>query len=159
MFKSILSAPDVVKVGDWLLPKPNAIGYLDQHYSTLCLTDTVFVSVSRLMPNYSDSEIRRHLSDFLFVRQEEVSRPIAQLSGGEKARLSLAHIAAQTPELLLLDEITNNLDLETRQHMIEVLKIYPGGLLVISHDRDFLNAIGIQDDYKIIEGNLHLQLS
>jgi ATPase subunit of ABC transporter with duplicated ATPase domains len=159
LFKAILGARDVVTSGNWLLPKPSTIGYLDQHYGGLYPTDSVFTSMSHLMPGYSDNEIRRHLNDFLFRSQEEVHRPIAQLSGGEKARLSLAHIAAQTPELLLLDEITNNLDLETRQHMIEVLKAYPGSLLVISHDRDFLQAIGIQDSFKIINDSLHLQSS
>jgi ATPase subunit of ABC transporter with duplicated ATPase domains len=59
----------------------------------------------------------------------------------------------------LLDEVTNNLDLETRQHMIEVLKAYSCSLLVISHDRDFLQEIGIQDYYEIIKGSLHLQSS
>lgn len=69
----------------------------------------------------------------------------AQLSGGEKARLSLAQIAARTPKLLILDEITNNLDLETRGHVIEVLKNYPGAMIVISHDADFLEEIGVNE--------------
>lgn len=66
-----------------------------------------------------------------------------QTSGGEKARLSLAHIAAKTPKLLILDEITNNLDLETKGHVIEVLKNYPGAMIVISHDAYFLKEIGV----------------
>lgn len=70
---------------------------------------------------------------------------VAQLSGGEKARLSLAQIAARTPKLLILDEITNNLDLETRGHVIEVLKNYPGAMIVISHEADFLKEIGINE--------------
>ncbi len=61
----------------------------------------------------------------------------------EKARLCLAQIAAKTPKLLMLDEITNNLDLETREHIIQILGQYPGCLLVISHDKDFLDSIGI----------------
>ncbi len=158
LFKAILAAEDVIRSGEWFLPRQHAMGYLDQHYQTLCPTDTVLTSISRLMPNCSHVEIRYHLSDFLFRSQETVNTPIAQLSGGEKARLSLAHIAAQTPELLLLDEVTNNLDLETRQHVIEVLKDYPGSLLVISHDQEFLRAIAIQDYYEITEGSLHLQL-
>ncbi len=149
LFKAILGVSSVIRSGEWLLPKQDAIGYLDQHYQTLSPTDTVLTSIRHLMANCSEIEIRRHLNDFLFRNQEEVNRPITHLSGGEKARLSLAHIAAQTPELLLLDEVTNNLDLETRQHMIEVLKAYPGSLLVISHDPDFLRAIEIQDYYEI----------
>ena len=162
-FKAILGDSNIVQSGEWLLPKKNSIGYLDQHYQTLFLNEkisgqfqTVLTSISQFMLNCSHLEIRRHLSDFLFRSQEEVNMPIEKLSGGEKARLALAHIAAQTPELLLLDEVTNNLDLETRQHVIEVLKNYPGSLIVISHDRDFLRDIQIQDYYEINQGELHL---
>jgi ATPase subunit of ABC transporter with duplicated ATPase domains len=54
-------------------------------------------------------------------------------------------LAAKTPKLLILDEITNNLDLETREHVIEVLKNYPGAMVVISHDADFLEEIGVNE--------------
>jgi ATPase subunit of ABC transporter with duplicated ATPase domains len=77
---------------------------------------------------------------------------LLKLSGGEKARLSLAQIAAKTPKLLILDEITNNLDLETRDHVIEVLKNYPGAMIVISHDADFLEEIGVNGYFKISNG-------
>jgi ATPase subunit of ABC transporter with duplicated ATPase domains len=77
--------------------------------------------------------------------------------GGEKARLSLAQIAAITPRLLILDEITNNLDIETRQHVIEVLKNYPGAMIVIAHDEDFLNSVGIEDFYAIEDRKLKLK--
>lgn len=70
---------------------------------------------------------------------------------GEKALLSLAQIAAKTPKLLILDEITNNLDLETREHVIEVLKAYPGTMIIISHDEDFLKDIGITDNFLIFD--------
>lgn len=56
-------------------------------------------------------------------------------------------ISANTPKLLILDEITNNLDLETRQHVIEVLQAYPGAMIVISHDDDFIEMIDITDYY------------
>lgn len=61
----------------------------------------------------------------------------------------MAKIAALTPNLLILDEITNNLDLEGRAHVIQVLKEYPGALFVISHDEDFLQQININDYYDI----------
>lgn len=79
---------------------------------------------------------------------------VSTLSGGEKARLSLAQIAAITPKLLILDEITNNLDRETRAHVIQVLKAYPGAMIVISHDSDFLSAIEVTDEYEIKDGLL-----
>lgn len=77
---------------------------------------------------------------------------VLSLSGGEKARLSLALIAAITPKLLILDEITNNLDLETREHVIQVLNDYPGTMIVISHDADFLESIQISSHYFIQNG-------
>ena len=79
---------------------------------------------------------------------------VSTLSGGERARLCLAQIAALTPKLLILDEVTNNLDLESRTHVIQVLKNYPGAILVISHDADFLEKIEIDDYYYIENGIL-----
>jgi ATPase subunit of ABC transporter with duplicated ATPase domains len=76
-------------------------------------------------PTWTHIEVRRHLNDFLFRKNEEGNSLVAQLSGGEKARLSLAQIADRTPKLLIFDEITNSLDLETRGQVIEVLKIIP----------------------------------
>jgi len=64
-------------------------------------------------------------------------------------RLSLAQIAAKTPRLLILDEVTNNVDLETRDHIIDVLKAYPGALILISHDEAFLEEIGVTDFYDV----------
>lgn len=98
------------------------------------------------------------MTDFLFRKNEEINALVNQLSGGEKARLSLAQIAALTPKLLILDEITNNLDLETKQHVIDVLKNYPAAMIVISHDADFLKEIQISEWFLIEEG-LFLQRS
>jgi ATPase subunit of ABC transporter with duplicated ATPase domains len=97
-------------------------------------------------------EVRRHLNDFHFRKNEEVNSLVSQISGGEKARLSLAKIAARTPALLILDEITNNLDLETKTHVAQILQAYPGAMIVISHDPDFLKEIGVSDDYTLPMG-------
>ena len=104
-----------------------------------------------LCPAWPPSEVRKHLNDFLFRKNEEVNAKVSTLSGGEKARLSLAQIAAKTPALLVLDEMTNNLDLESKAHVIQVLKDYPGALIVISHDEDFLNKIEISRVARIPE--------
>jgi ATPase subunit of ABC transporter with duplicated ATPase domains len=145
LIKAILDNESVIKSGNWHAPKISDIGYLDQHYGTLSAKKTVLETIAELVPTWSHIEVRRHLNDFLFRKNEEVNSLVAQLSGGEKARLSLAQIAAKTPKLLILDEITNNLDLETRGHVIEVLKNYPGTMIVISHDADFLEKIGINE--------------
>lgn len=131
------------------MPKPEDIGYLDQHYSTLVSTRTVFEEIQTLAPTWPHEGVRRLLNDFLFRKNEEVLALVSTLSGGEKARLSLAKIAAKTPKLLILDEVTNNLDLETRAHVIQVLNHYPGALIVISHDEEFLKEIGIENFYEL----------
>jgi ATPase subunit of ABC transporter with duplicated ATPase domains len=71
------------------------------------------------------------------------------LSGGEKARLSLSSIAARPPKLLILDEVTNNLDLETKDHVIKVLQTYPGTMILISHDADFVQKMKYMDVYDV----------
>lgn len=147
--KAILNDQSVIRIGDWCAPEAKNIGYLDQHYSTLPKQKTVFEFIAGLMPHWNNAKIRSHLNDFLFRKNEEVSILIEQLSGGEKARLSLAQIAAKTPKLLILDEITNNLDLETRDHVINVFNTYPGAMIVISHDYDFLSKINIKEYYAI----------
>ena len=63
-------------------------------------------------------------------------------------------IAAKTPKLLILDEITNNLDLETKEHVIQVLRDYPGAMIVVSHEKDFLQATGIDHTYTLVDGKI-----
>jgi len=126
--------------GFWVVPKSEDIGYLDQHYADL-KGETVLDCISNRVPSWSHSDIRKHLNDFLFRKNKEVYAKISTLSGGEKARLSLALIAAKTPRLLILDEVTNNLDIETRDHVLQILKTYPGALIIISHDQDFLDEL------------------
>lgn len=149
LIKAILDDDSVIKSGNWHAPKISDIGYLDQHYGTLSAEKTVLETIAELVPTWTHIEVRRHLNDFLFRKNEEVNSLVAKASGGEKARLSLAQIAAKTPKLLILDEVTNNLDLETKGHVIEVLKNYPGAMIVISHDADFLKEIGVGDYYQI----------
>jgi len=149
LVKAIMNDPVVVKSGNWYLPKSIDIGYLDQHYKSVSGEKTVIELMEEIVPEWSHSEIRCHLNDFLFRKNEEVNMQGKSLSGGEKARLSLALIAAKTPKLLILDEITNNLDLETKEHIIQVLKSYPGTMIVISHDQNFLEQIGVGDFIKL----------
>jgi len=155
LIKAVLNDASITKSGNWYMPKNNDIGYLDQHYCTLSMEKTVLETIAELVPSWSHIEVRRHLNDFLFRKNEEVNSIVAQLSGGEKARLTLAQIAAKPQKLLILDEITNNLDLETLGHVIEVLKGYPGAIIVISHDANFLTEIGIYDYYQITDGMLY----
>lgn len=152
LIKAILEDVSVIKSGNWIVPRRIDIGYLDQHYGTLSAEKTVYETIAVLVPTWFPIALRRLLNDFLFRKNEEVNTEVCKLSGGEKVRLTLAQIAALTPKLLILDEITNNLDLETREHVITVLKNYPGAMIVISHDVEFLREIGVSDWYQIVDG-------
>ncbi|WP_412757000.1 ABC-F family ATP-binding cassette domain-containing protein [Legionella bozemanae] len=154
LLKAILNNKAVIKEGTWAVPHAHEIGYLDQHYNNLPSEKTVWDVISYFLTDKSYNEIRSYLNDFLFRKNEEINALVSTLSGGEKARLSLAQIAAITPKLLILDEMTNNLDRETRAHVIQVLKVYPGAMIVISHDSDFLSAIEVTDEYEIKDGLL-----
>ena len=142
LIKAILGDPEVTRSGQWYLPGPSDIGYLDQHYGDLNPEVSVLDSLAAIVPSWSNNEIRQHLNNFLFRKNEEINMRVKDLSGGEKARLSLSLIAAKPPQLLILDEITNNLDMETVDHVIQILRGYPGGMIVISHDTDFIKEVG-----------------
>ena len=137
-----------INAQDWQTPQPENIGYLDQHYATLPQNKTVIESLADLLPHSPHADLRAHLNDFLFRKNEEVNAPINALSGGERARLALAHIAAKPPRLLILDEITNNIDLNTRAHCVQVLRQFPAALIVISHDIAFLKEINMTQYYE-----------
>ncbi len=154
LIKSILGMPNILKLGEWFCLKIDDMGYLDQHYQNIFAKKSVLENVRTCLPTWELIKIRRFLSDFLFKKNEEVNLVAEHLSGGEKVRLSLAMIAAKNPKLLILDEITNNLDLTTKEHVIQVLTHYPGAMLVISHDEDFLRAIEITDRYVIKNSRL-----
>lgn len=149
LIKAILNDVKITKSGNWYLPKPQDIGYLDQHYATLNPHKSVLETIQELAPTKNHTEIRSHLNDFLFRKNEEVYALVSTLSGGEKVRLTLAQIAMKIPKLLILDEVTNNLDLKTRDYVIQVLQKYSGAMIVISHDEDFLRAIKITCAYLI----------
>ena len=90
--------------------------------------------------NGQKKHVASYLADFLF-QPEQARSPVKVLSGGEKARLLLARALAKPSNLLVLDEPTNDLDLETLDLLQELLADYPGTLLLVSHDRDFLDRV------------------
>ncbi|MDD5022235.1 MAG: ATP-binding cassette domain-containing protein [Endomicrobiaceae bacterium] len=157
--KAIMSDDTVLKSGLWEVPVLKDIGYLDQHYNILDTNKSVLQTVSDIVPDLTYADIRNHLNDFLFRKNEEVSASVNILSCGEKVRLVLAKIALQMPKLLILDEITNNIDLETKEHIVEVLKDYNGSMIIVSHDEDFIKTLGITTIFCIENGTLKNKLS
>ena len=120
------------------------IAYFDQLRAQLDETKSVLDNVGQgrdtITINGKTRNIVAYLEDFLFTR-ERVRAPIAALSGGERNRLLLARLFAQPANLLVLDEPTNDLDLETLEVLEDVLLDYAGTLLLVSHDRAFLNNL------------------
>ncbi len=157
LLKSLMAAPDIHTTGIWQYPKQEDIGFLDQHYSSLMQEKTVVENIAALVPTWTYQEIRFHLKDFLFCKNETVNQTVATLSGGEKARLCLAQIAAKPPKLLLLDEVGNNLDLVAKNHVINVLQQFPLAIVAISHEASFLKAININEYYEIKDKALILK--
>jgi ATPase subunit of ABC transporter with duplicated ATPase domains len=98
LVKAVLADPKIMREGEWFLPKKEEVGYLDQHYGALDFSHTVLEEISILVPQWSHAEIRRHLNDFLFRKNEEVNALIPHLSGGEKARLSLTFLISTASE-------------------------------------------------------------
>lgn len=117
------------------------IGYFAQHQlEQLRLDDTPLSHLSRLHPQASESDLRNFLGGFGFAGTMALS-PVAPMSGGEKARLVLATLVRQKPNLLLLDEPTNHLDLQMRYALNIALQSFEGALVVVSHDRHLLQTV------------------
>src|SRR5918996_2418389 len=127
--------------GGKLRTGPNVqLGYLSQHAEELGVRGTVLEAAQRatgLTPN----KARALLGRFLFSG-EEAEKPMAGLSGGERRRLSLAILVASGANTLILDEPTNHLDLDAREALEDALGAFEGALLLVSHDRALLDAVG-----------------
>ena len=122
------------------------VGYYDQEQSNLSLNKTILDEVWDDFPYLTTSKLRTALGSFLFTG-DDVFKTIDKLSGGEKCRINLLKLMLSKPNLLLLDEPTNHLDIPSREALEEAILSYDGTLIVISHDRYFLNKV----IHKIIE--------
>ncbi|MDE9552811.1 ABC transporter ATP-binding protein [Xenorhabdus bovienii] len=126
--------------GEIALAKGIKLGYFAQHQLEYLRADeSPLQHLVRIAPQETEQQLRDYLGGFGF-KGDQVTDPSGRFSGGEKARLVLALIVWQRPNLLLLDEPTNHLDLDMRQALTEALIDFDGALVVVSHDRHLLRS-------------------
>jgi ATP-binding cassette subfamily F protein uup len=120
------------------------VAYFDQLHAQLDETksvrDNVHDGAESVAINGKKKHIIGYLEDFLFT-SEQAAGPVTRLSGGERNRLVLARLFTKPSNVLVMDEPTNDLDLETLELLEDLLVEYPGTLLLVSHDREFLNNV------------------
>ncbi len=116
------------------------IGYYDQEQKQLTPSKTVLDQLWDEYPDIDEKDIRTVLGNFLFSG-DDVKKPVHSLSGGEKARLSMARLMMQNANFLILDEPTNHLDIDSKEVLEAALMDFPGTILFVSHDRYFINKL------------------
>ncbi len=127
--------------GDVIRSPDLKVGYYAQHQlEQLDPQASAFLHLRRIDPRASEQSLRDYLGRFAFQGDRQMEA-IAPFSGGEKARLALALVVYQRPNLLLLDEPTNHLDLEMRQALEMAINDYPGAVLLVSHDRHLVQNV------------------
>lgn len=139
--------------GEFALAKAVKVGYFAQHQLEYLDPDgTPLSHLTALAPDARELELRSFLGGFGFSG-DKVTDPVGHFSGGEKARLVLALLVWQKPNLLLLDEPTNHLDLQMREAIIIALSSFKGALIVVSHDRHLLRTT-TDEFYSVSEGKV-----
>jgi ATP-binding cassette subfamily F protein 3 len=144
-----------VQEGERRASRGLSIGYFAQHQLDMLDVDaTPLMHLSRIAADTREQELRNYLGGFGFSG-DAVTGPVGPMSGGEKARLALALIVWQKPNLLLLDEPSNHLDVETREALAAALAEFAGSMLLVSHDRHLLrttvDSFWIVADGKVLE--------
>ena len=133
------------------------IGYFAQNQEdVLDRNDTVFGTLDRVAVGEVRTKVRDILAQFLF-RGEDIDKKVGVLSGGERARLGMAKLMLSSHNLLLLDEPTNHMDIKSKDILKEALKSYDGALIVVSHDRDFLDGL-VDKFYEFNDGRVREHL-
>lgn len=127
--------------GEFTTPKDLNIGYFAQHQlEQLDFAASPLLHLQRIDPKATENDLRKYLGGFAFNNDMAIE-PVAPLSGGEKARLVLALVVYQKPNLLLLDEPTNHLDLEMRHALTMAMQEFECAMIIVSHDRHLLRTV------------------
>ena len=118
-------------------------GYFDQNLAMIDSNQTVLEEFRKYLPDIPKEECRRALGSFLF-KEDDVFKIVNSLSGGEKVRLELCKIFYSKPNFLILDEPTNHLDIIGKNHLEDILSVYKGTIIFVSHDRYFVKKIATE---------------
>ncbi|BAZ53465.1 ABC transporter-related protein [Nostoc sp. NIES-4103] len=145
----------ILQSGEVILASAMKAVYLDQTYELVNRQKTILENMQAANPSLSYQLLRQQLGHFLF-KYDDIHKSASVLSGGELARLAIAIISISEIDLLILDEPTNNLDIETVEQMVTGINDYQGALWVISHDIDFLSRINITQSFKLQEQTLQM---
>ncbi len=132
--------------GDIIYGSNVQVGYYDQEQQNLRADHSIFSEIHDDFPHMTKTEVRSALAQFLFTG-DDVEKRIDSLSGGEKARVALTKLMLSQDNLLLLDEPTNHLDIAAKEVLEQALLDYEGTILMVSHDRFFLNRIATKIIY------------
>lgn len=149
LLRAIQGDPSIQRAGDWHLPAPQKRGYIDQHCARLNAQHTLLGALQEQAPLADEAQLRAHLHVFGFVGKAVLQQRVGSLSGGERVRLAFARMALQRPQLLLLDEVTNGIDLPLKRHLEQLLRTYSGAMIVVSHDRAFMDSLALNRHYLI----------
>ena len=127
------------------------IGYYDQIQENLSQDKDIFTEIHDEFPDLTNTQIRNALAVFLF-RGDDVFKEIKTLSGGERARVELTKLMLKPANFLVMDEPTNHLDIESREALEKALSNYDGTMLMVSHDRYFINKLADRIIYMTKDG-------
>ncbi len=122
------------------------VGYFDQKQQSLSLNKDAIDEVWDAYPSMTQTEVRNAMAVFLF-KNDDVFTPVSSLSGGERARIALIKLMLSGSNFLILDEPTNHLDIKSREALEEALSGYDGTMLVVSHDRYFIDKLATKIYY------------
>jgi ATP-binding cassette subfamily F protein 3 len=139
LLRTLLGQMPPIK-GTFSLGHHVAISYYAQGHDALRLDATVLDEILRVNPNLGTERARTLLGSFLF-HGDDVFKRVGDLSGGERSRVAIAGLTLLPGNLLVLDEPTNHLDINARESLETTLRDYPGAMLFVSHDRQFIDAL------------------